>query len=455
MQNRRNFIEAGVVAAVTASFLWRAVQLDAWDRPLGSDWESYLRNVLAIGTDRWATYNGWRGPLHSWLTLGALPLCGTPLVASKALSVVATAATIPATWVLGRAVGIPGAMWGAVLFGLWPDLVVVAHFSTMYPLLMALFVSGAALASLQTMPGAVGSGVLFGLAGATDIRGLALAACFVVATLPVRRAALMRSAICAAVAAIVCAVLLARVPVRLAPLSEQIATQWLLRPIDDVLIANLRSLFDAGPHLWIAVLCAAVALLRDTRARLPLAAPILALLASIAIVPLQFRYFLPVAPLFALLAAGGVATVRAPWFVPGLVVLVLCGTRSVSDRSLVHLLQHPGPGSIELRAAGFAHIEEGVTDVERAQREQRLAQVVDCSTLDVADVLVYPTPLLRPPPETCARIARDGVLGNQPTLFLTDEPDAVSTAVWIERVVAPTQDRTSRTETRVGVYLQR
>jgi hypothetical protein len=330
--------------------------------------------------------------------------------------------------------------------------VVVGHFSTMYPLLMALFVGGAALASMQTWPAALAGGVMFGLAGATDLRGLVLAACFLLATLPVRRAALIRSLICAAVASLVCAVLLARVPVRRVPLSEQIATQWLLRPMDDVLIANLRSLAGAGPHLWIALFFAAAALLREPRARLPLAVPIAALLASMAIVPLQFRYFLPVAPFLALLVADGISTVLRPSFAPGLVVLVLCATRSASDRSLVHRLRHPGPGSIELRAAGFEHVDAGLAAVARAQRELRLAQVVDCSTLDLADVLVYPTPLLRPPPEACERIAREGVLGTQPTLFLTDEPDTVNAAVWSERAVAAAQDRTSRSATRVGVY---
>ena len=130
----------------------------------------------------------------------------------------------------------------------------------------------------------------------------------------------------------------------------------------------------------------------------------------------------------------------------------MCGTRRLSDESLVSVLRHPGPRSIELDAAGFSYIDEGITIVERAQREQRFAQVVDCSTLSLVDVVVYPTPLLRPPPEACARVAREGVLGDRRTLFLTDEPGTVSPAIWHERAVVPAQDPTTRSETRVGVY---
>jgi hypothetical protein len=454
---RRIFVEAGIVAAATAWFVWQAVGLDAWDRPLGNDWESYLRNVVAIGTDRWATYNGWRGPLHAWLTLAALPLCGTPLLASKTLSILATATAIPATWALGRALAIPGAVWGAVLFGLWPDLEVVAHFSSMYPLLMALLVGGAALVSTATLSGAVAGGVLFGLTGATDIRGLALAACFVVTAAPLRptRRDLLRLATCAGVAALVASLLLVRVPVRRASLAEQIATQSILAPTDNVLIANVRALLDGGPHLLAIVLvCVPIGLLADPRSRLPLAAPVAAIAAPLAIVPLQFRYFLPVAPFLALLGAAGITLLlrRAPWFVPGLVVLLLCGTRRLSNDSLLYALRHPGPGSIELQATGLANVDEWIPVVERAQRTQVFAQVLDCSTLSLVDVVVYPTPVVRPPPAACTRVAREGVLRGQHTLFLTDEPSTVSPAVWHESAVVSAQDRSTRSATRVGVY---
>jgi hypothetical protein len=457
LAERRSFVEAAVVATATAWFVWRAVQLEVWDRPLGNDWESYLRNVWAVGTDRWATYNGWRGPLHAWLTLAALPLCGTPLAASKAVSIVATAVAIPATWALGRAMTIPGAVWAAVLFALWPDLEVVAHFSTMYPLLMALLVGGAALFAASTFPAAA-AGVLFGLACATDIRGAALAASFVATAAAVKptRAALLRVALCTSAAVLVGWLLLSRVPVRLVPLAEQIATQSLLRPMEDVSTENIRSILRAGPHLvGIAFLCAPLGLLGQARARLPLAVPIAVLLTSLAIVPLQFRYFLPVAPFVALLAAAGITTVlrRAPWFVPGVVVLALCWTRRVSDASLLYALRHPAPGSIELDAAGFARVDEGITAVERAQRDERLEQVVDCSTLGITDIVVFPTPLLRPPPDACARIARTGVLGDQSTMLLTDDPSAVSPDVWLERAVVAAPDRSSRAETRLGVYV--
>jgi hypothetical protein len=454
---RRTFVEAGIVAAATGWFIWRAVHLDVWDRPLGNDWESYLRNVVAIGTDRWATYNGWRGPLHAWLTLAALPLCGTTLLASKTVSITAIAAAVPATWALGRALEIPGAVWGAVLLALWPDVEVVAHFSTMYPLLMALLVAGAALVSTGTIAGAVAGGVLFGLTGATDVRGLALAACFVGTATLLRptRAAVLRFVVCAAVAALVSGFLLSQVSVRRVPLTEQIAMQSSLAPVDNVLVANVRSIFDGGPHLLIlALLLVPIGVLADPRSRLSLAAPAAAIAALLAIVPLQFRYFLPVAPFLALLAVGGITVLlrRAPWFVPGLVVLFLCATRRLSDESLRYVLHHPGPRSIELDAAGFAYVDQGITIVEHAQREHVFAQVVDCSTLSLVDVIVYPTPLLRPPPTACSRVAREGLLGGRELLFLTDDPGAVNPAIWHERAVVPAQDPTSQSETVVGVY---
>jgi hypothetical protein len=210
-----------------------------------------------------------------------------------------------------------GAVWGAVLFALWPDLEVVGHFSTMYPLLMALLVGGAASFSTATIPGALAGGILFGLTGATDVRGLALAACFVATAtlLHPSRAAVVRLAVCAAAAALVAGLLLARVPVRRVPLAEQIATQSLLAPVDNVLMANVRAFLDGGPHLLaVVLLLVPIGVLADPRSRLPLAAPVAAIAALLAIVPLQFRYFLPVAPFLALLAAGGLSVLlrRAP-----------------------------------------------------------------------------------------------------------------------------------------------
>jgi len=327
----------------------------------------------------------------------------------------------------------------------------------MYPLLMALLVGGAASFSTATIPGALAGGILFGLTGATDVRGLALAACFVATATLLRpsRAAVVRLAVCAAAAALVAGLLLARVPVRRVPLAEQIATQSLLAPVDNVLMANVRAFLDGGPHLLaVVLLLVPIGVLADPRSRLPLAAPVAAIAALLAIVPLQFRYFLPVAPFLALLAAGGLSALvrRAPWFVPALVVLLLCGTRRLSDESLLYVLDHPRSRSIELNAAGFSSVDEGLLVIERAQRAQRFTQVVDCSTLSLVDVIVYPTPLLRPPPASCARVAREGMLAGKETLFLTDEPGAVSPAAWHERAVVDAQDRTNRTATRVGVY---
>jgi SAM-dependent methyltransferase len=56
---------------------------------------------------------------------------------------------------------LPAAVWGSALLALWPDLPVAAHFSTMYPLLMALLAAGGraldlgSVAGLEFRPGGV------------------------------------------------------------------------------------------------------------------------------------------------------------------------------------------------------------------------------------------------------------------------------------------------------------
>jgi hypothetical protein len=442
------------VATLTAWFVWRAVSLPAWDRALGTDWVSYLRNAMAVGAGHWEAYNVWRGPLYSWLTLAAVPIAATPLAASKSVSIVASAAAIPATWALGRAMATPGAVWGAALLALWPDLEVVAQFSTMYPLLMALLAGGAALASMDGRPSAVAAGVVFGLAGATDLRGAALAVCFVATTVLARPSRLPRSAICAGTGGLVLLLLLGPLPVSLLPLGEQISVQAALRPAG--VPSNVAALASAGPHvLALAFVLAPLAMLRDARLRLPLLAPPAAVLASLAFVPVQFRYFVPVAPFVAVLATAGITTVlaRAPAFVPALVVAIAGATWRSSDHTMLHALEH-GTYGRELGSAGLAQLDDGVSALERAQRQERFERVLDCSALDIVDVLFFPTPVQHPTDDACAKVARAGVPHGGATLLLTSDPTPPNATAWRELSVTSVQDPHGPPEVRfpLGIY---
>ena len=448
---RRVALEAMFVAGLTVWFVSRAVALPAWDRALGTDWVSYLRNAMAVGSGHWEAYNVWRGPLYSWLVLAVLPIAGTPLAASKAVSIAAAAAAIPATWALGRAMVLPAAVWGAALLALWPDLVVVAHFSTMYPLLLALLTGGAALAAAEGRATAVGAGMLFALAGATDLRGAVLAACFLGAVAVSRPSRLARCALSAGTGALLLLLVLAPLPVNLLPLDEQIATQSALGPVT----TNVHALASAGPHvLLVAFLLAPFAMIRDARARLPIFVPPAAVLAALAFVPVQLRYFLPVAPFVALLAAAGISTVlgRARALVP-LVVLVLCGTWHWSDDTMVYAFEH-GAHGVELGSAGLARIDDGVPVLERAQKQSPVDRVVDCSALDVVDVLFFPTPVDHPSHEACATIARTGAPSRGRTLLLTSHPEPPDPNAWREVERTSVQDPHGPPDVRfpLGIY---
>lgn len=443
--------EGVVVAAVTAWFVWRSVSLPAWDRALGTDWVSYLRNAMAVGSGHWEAYNVWRGPLYSWLVLAFLPIAGTPLAASKAVSILAAAATIPATWGLGRAIALPAAVWGTALLALWPDLAVVAHFSTMYPLLMALLAGGAALAAAEERATAISAGIVFALAGATDLRGAALAGCFLVALAISRPSAVSRCALSAGTGAILLLLILAPLPVTLLPIGEQISTQAELGPVT----SGVHALASAGPHvLVVAFVLAPLAMIRDTRARLPLLVPPAAVIAALAFVPVQLRYFLPIAPFVALLAAAGISTVlgRARALVP-LVVLVLCATWRWSEDTMTYAFEQ-GAHGVELGSAGLARIDDGVAVLERAQRETRFDRVIDCSALDIVDVLVYPTPVDHPHGPACATIARAGVSSGGRTLLLTSDPEPPEPSVWRELSRTSVQDPHAPPDVRfpLGLY---
>jgi hypothetical protein len=448
---RRLALEGIVVAGLTVWVVVRAASLPAWDRALGTDWVSYLRNAMAVGSGHWEAYNVWRGPLYSWLLLALLPIAGTPLAASKVVSIAAAAAAIPATWALGRAIALPGAVWGAALLALWPDLPIVAHFSTMYPLLMALLAGGAALAAGEGRATAVGAGMLFGLAGATDLRGAVLAACFLAAVALSKPSRLSMCALSAATGALLVLLILTPLPVTLLPLEEQIATQAALGPV----ARNVHALAGAGPHvLVVAFLLAPLAMIREARSRLPILVPPAVVLAALAFVPLQLRYFLPVAPFVALLAAAGLSTVLVRPLVP-VVVALLCVTWRWSDDTMMYAFEH-GAHGVELGSAGLARIDDGVPVLERAQKESRFDRVVDCSALDIVDVLFFPTPVDHPSDAGCATIARTGVSSGDRTLLLTSSPEPPDRSAWRELERTSVQDPHGPPDVRfpLGLYVR-
>ena len=182
---------------VFAAFFWVmgcAWQLPVRDVPLGIDWQRYLGNALAIAQDDWAAYQLWRGPLHPFVCLLLTPLAGHLLEASQLASALGVGALVLASAALGRRMlGPMGGFWTALLLAGWPDLALLGRMSTPYPMLAGLVAAGIYALDLAFLarvrpPTRVGArlsprwmaagaaGVLFGLAGATDARGLVLAA---------------------------------------------------------------------------------------------------------------------------------------------------------------------------------------------------------------------------------------------------------------------------------------
>jgi hypothetical protein len=112
-----------------------------------------------------------------------------------------------------------------------------------------------------------------------------------------------------------------------------------------------------------------------------------------------------------------------------------------------------GAHGIELGSAGLARIDDGVPVLEKAQRETRFDRVVDCSPLDVVDVLFYPTPVDHPTAPACATIAGAGVPSRGRTLFLTSDP-APDPSAWRELERTSVQDPHGPPDVRfpLGLY---
>ncbi len=199
MADKHRWIEPVAVLGVIGWVLAEAIALPVRDVPIGTDWQRYLENAVAIQTGEWADYQRWRGPFHALLCLLVTPLAGHLLEASQAVSVMSVGALIATSAALGRRMmGLGGGVCTALLLAGWPDLALQARMSTPYPLLAGLICGGlwALDLGLRATDGRVRPGpsllaaVLFGLAGATDARGLVFAGAALLAVAGARGQAL-------------------------------------------------------------------------------------------------------------------------------------------------------------------------------------------------------------------------------------------------------------------------
>lgn len=369
------WVDPALVAALTLGFAAAALRLDVDAQPIGTDWQAYLRNAVAAGTGDWSRYQDWRGPLHAWASLAVLPLTRDLVAATQLLALVCTTSLVPLAWGLGRAHG--GRLAGLLAAGLVagaPDLLVYARTSTPYPLLAALLAGGACAVTAGGRAGALAGGVLLGLAAVTDLRGGPLGAAVLggAALLP---GGWRRAVAAAAVAATVAAGLYAALPVRLTPLSEQVALQRSLHAAEGetaclpgpqllpgpadlagpcarrTLAGNLARAAAASPvpPAWFGALAVAGAALGPgpLGARALLLLPLLVTLPGAALIGMQHRYLLPLAAFGAALGGRALAALvpegsgrRAPAALAAVVVVA------------VGAAQHAGSATLLARATG-------------------------------------------------------------------------------------------------------
>ncbi len=437
-------VEYGLILLALACVEFQAVSLPVRDVPLGIDWQRYLGNALAIAQGDWAAYQTWRGPLHPFLCLFLTPVAGRLLEASQLVSMLAVAGMLLCTAALGRRLAGPWAGAGAAwLLAVWPDLALQARMSTPYPLLAALVVAG--LYALNQgiagdvgvrWPWAVAAGVGFGLAGATDARGLVFGASALVGTMlafPVDRRRLAAALAFGGLALITRAVIIGRLPVQLLSLPEQIALQRDLHAreagvamcVDKraaaVVVADLWSacgretawrnlvrMVPMAPWPWGLVAVLAAAGVR--RRTLPLLALILTLLPAAFVVGVEHRYLLPLAGPVAILLVGGLFRTLA--VLPGLArsdsgrfvaASVLALVFAIGWRTYAHTLMDRATGrSNEPPSHAQAVRIDALPPIAVAREALRRAidsaptgvavHVVDCAGLSL-DSRLYPTPV--------------------------------------------------------------
>lgn len=432
--------EAAIVLGLTAFVLLQSVRGEAWDEPLGQDANRYLKNAWAIGIRAWPLYHPWRGPLHALLVL-ALP--GGLVPASKALSIAATVATVPATWWLGRAHDRRTGLIAAFLLAAWPDLWWTARFSTPYPLLALLVVLGLGCA---VRPGwwVAGAGVAFALAIATDLRAQGVALTLAIAALAVRRWPLAGAMLAAT---LVSRGLLLAFPAPLEPVTQQIqehsrllaeipecaAVAGAAVPTDGLGPCGRHLLLDNLGRTWTAtpvspLFLAGLAALGAWRWRTAALAPIVLLVPAFLGTLMAHRYLVPWLPLgFVLVAAGigvlaersrlawGIAPVLAVgwWLWPGTL-----WARANDPVPGKHRFVVPRGAVLPMTVAARA--------LEAAPASDRL---VDCATADL-EVRFYPRKVLTigAPGRLsarCARLLADGPEKDGTTWVMVNAPPEV------------------------------
>ncbi|MES2645147.1 MAG: hypothetical protein V4850_37010 [Myxococcota bacterium] len=470
------WVDTLVVTLLTLAFFAAVVPLGNPDQPAGTDWFAYLGNAVAAGDREWAQYHDWRGPLHAWACLALVPLSSGLIAASQHLSLLCATALVPLTWWIGRMLlGRWPALLATALLAGWADLRLFAVYSTPYALLAATGTLGIALtvASQKRPVLVVPAGIALGLAIATDLRGVPFAVAVVLAALLAAvprsenawpRERLRRVAVVGGLAlatTLTGAGLLGALPVRLVPLTEQVALQRDLNAREGVgacdpqgdtlptlaevfgecgrttLAGNLAVGAAALPiELSALTLLVGLGLLVARGGRAFLLLPLLPTLPSLALIGGQHRYFVPLAPLLALLGAAALAWLaRAAGrrrALGGATVVAMVGVLAVAWSvwpGTLWVRAHTGrsvdPGSLLEGPSTFGHLRTALMP-----RLEDTDTVVDCARAGLR-MRLYPHPV-------DTKNTNAGALSKECTRLLHNGSRARGVK-WLVVVVAPTE----------------
>lgn len=481
MKFTQRWLEPLLVGIAVLYVEWQAAALPLRDQPIGTDWQRYLGNAVAINERQWGDYQAWRSPLHAFISLAVMPAAGHLLEASQWVSMGAIAVVIGATAALARRMVGPGAgLCAAMLLAGWPDMVIQARMSTPYPLFAAFTIAGMytidVCAGRRWMP-AMFAALLFGLAAATDARGGGLAAAAVVGTMiaashraralnatPLpedrwgRAAPVLIGAAVLAGAWLVRAILVGRVPVQLLSLLEQVALQRDLHAREGGIAAciehrgvlpgiaelfgpcgqatamsNLARLSAVAPVPWWIV--AGLLALGAQRRNLMLVAVCMTVLPAAFIVGIEHRYLLPLAGPVAILVVAGARRIGGRRAVVGWVAVgVAFAGISVGWRahdSLHARMSAPKLSGMDPRRAPAVRLVSlpPTSEARGWLREHARADsnIIDCAGLDL-DLRLYPWQV--------NEIARNGRPSSR-CVDLLAAPATPNTYVWARGTADP------------------
>ena len=183
-ENKMGAGELLLVAAAVAWYFCATTHVSPGDRDMGLDPWQYLGNALAVARGEWGLFHPWRGVLHGWLVGKLMVPVGDLRRAAELLSLVSMCGAVLGTWFLGRLLlGRWVGILAAWMFAIQPDLALFGMYHGVYGLLTVLVVLGLiGLAwTVRTMEAgrsfwvaAFVTGALFGLAWASDGRGLGI-----------------------------------------------------------------------------------------------------------------------------------------------------------------------------------------------------------------------------------------------------------------------------------------